>query len=153
MSLKLTLKPDERIIVNGCEMRNSGRRHVMIIESHADVVRGHDLLDQDAASTTVCRVYFLIQSALCHSKLREKLVPRIQKDLATLATIFGGENLSRIFEAANFVSNADYYKALRSLRPVMSYEEELLSFSAAQAARADFGGGRDEDAASAVAAE
>ena len=47
MALKLTLKPDERIVVNGCMMRNSSRRHVLTIESHADVVRGHDLLDED----------------------------------------------------------------------------------------------------------
>ncbi|KAF0674636.1 flagellar biosynthesis repressor FlbT [Profundibacterium mesophilum] len=138
MALKLTLKPDEKIIVNGCEMRNSSRRHVMIIESHADVVRGHDLLDEGDAATPVSRVYYLIQCVLVRANLRDKLVPVIQKDLATLATIFGGSNLSQIFEAASFVSLSDYYKALRALRPVMRYEAELLTFKVGQAVRDDF---------------
>lgn len=126
MALKLTLKPDERIIVNGCAMRNSGRRHVLTIESQADVIRGQDLLDPEGAATPVRRVYFLIQTALTRTDLRDDLLTPIQKQLAVLATVFGGSNVALIFEAANFVSIGDYYKALRSLRPVMRHEEEVF---------------------------
>jgi flagellar biosynthesis repressor protein FlbT len=126
MALKLTLKPDERIIVNGCAMRNSSRRHVLTIESQADVIRGQDLLDPEGAATPVRRVYFLIQTALTRTDLRDDLLTPIQKQLAVLATVFGGSNVALIFEAANFVSIGDYYKALRSLRPVMRHEEEVF---------------------------
>lgn len=126
MALKLTLKPDERIIVNGCAMRNSGRRHVLTIESKADVIRGQDLLDPEGAATPVRRVYFLIQTALTRADLRDDLLSPIQKQLAILATVFAGGNNARIFEAANFVSMGDYYKALSALRPVMRHEEEIF---------------------------
>ncbi len=126
MALKLTLKPDERIIVNGCAMRNSGRRHVLTIESQADVIRGQDLLDPDGIATPVRRVYFLIQTALTRTDLREDLVIPIQKQLAVLATVFGGSNVAQIFESANFVSIGDYYKALRALRPVMRHEADVF---------------------------
>ncbi|WP_375568574.1 flagellar biosynthesis repressor FlbT [Seohaeicola saemankumensis] len=126
MALKLTLKPDERIIVNGCAIRNSGRRHVLTIESQADVIRGQDLLDPDGIATPVRLVYFLIQTALTRADLRDDLVTPIQKQLAVLATVFGGANMGLIFEAANFVSIGDYYKALRALRPVMRHEEDLF---------------------------
>lgn len=132
MALKLTLKPDERIIVNGCEMRNSSRRHVLTIESHADVIRGHDLLDAEGIVTPVRRVYFLIQTALTRADLRDDLVVPIQKQLAVLATVFGGGNVGQIFEAANFVSMGDYYKALSALRPVLRHEEMLLARTSAQ---------------------
>ncbi|WP_212522768.1 flagellar biosynthesis repressor FlbT [Actibacterium sp. MT2.3-13A] len=127
MALTLTLKPHERIVVNGCAIRNSGRRHVLMIESHADVIRGQDLLEEDAAATPVGKAYFLIQTILIRADLREKLVPVIQQNLAALATVFGGTNLVQIFEAANYVSQSDYYKALRALRPVIRHEELLLS--------------------------
>jgi len=127
MALKLTLKPYERFIVNGCAMRNSGRRHSIVIEEKADVVRGKDLLDASAAGTAVKKVYFLIQTALTRADLREKLVPTIQHNLAGLATVFGPPNVGHVFEAANYVSRGDYYKALRELKPVMQYENELLS--------------------------
>lgn len=127
MALKLTLKPDERIIVNGCAMRNSSRRHVLTIESKADVIRGQDLLDAEAVATPVRRVYFLIQTALTRADLRDDLLTPIQKQLAVLATVFIGDNVSQIFEAAHFVSIGDYYKALSALRPVMRHEEEVFA--------------------------
>ncbi|WP_341212426.1 flagellar biosynthesis repressor FlbT [uncultured Limimaricola sp.] len=133
MALKLTLKPDERIIVNGCMMRNSSRRHVLTIESQADVVRGHDLLDADAPVTPVTRVYYLIQTALIQSAVREDLVPVIQRQLADLATTFGSQSLGHIFDAANYVSIGDYYKAMRALRPVIAHETELFERIAARA--------------------
>ncbi len=126
MALKLVLKPDERIVVNGCMMRNSSRRVVLSVESHADVVRGHDLLDEDAPVTPVSRVYYLVQNALIHSRLREDLVPVIQREMANLATTFGNPSLGHIFEAANFVSIGDYYKAMRALRPVLEHEAKLF---------------------------
>ena len=51
MGLRLTLKPSERIVVNGCVIRNSDRRQVLIVENRADVVRESDLLDENSAST------------------------------------------------------------------------------------------------------
>jgi flagellar protein FlbT len=115
-------------------MRNSGRRHVIMIESHADVVRGQDLLDESDAATPVGKAYYLIQTVLIRADLRDKLVPLVQQDLAALATVFGGENLMRIFEAANYVSQMDYYKALRALRPVIKHEARLLSGTATEQA-------------------
>ncbi len=126
MPLKLTLKPGERIVINGCAIRNSDRRQVLTIESRADVVRGKDLLEPDAAATPVSKVYFLVQTVLVSSETREKLIPMIQRDLAVLATVFGTSTVSHIFNAANFVSQGDYYKALSELRHVLRHEEEVL---------------------------
>lgn len=132
MPLKLTLRPDERIVVNGCMMRNSSRRHVLTIESHADVVRGHDLLDEDTPATPVTRAYFLIQTALIQKQLRDELQPLIHDHLAALATTFGHPSLGHVFKAANYVSVRDYYKALRELRPVIEHEAKLFDMIAAR---------------------
>jgi len=134
MPLKLTLKANERIVVNGCVIRNSNRRHVLTIESQADVVRGPDLLDDSATATPVGRAYFLVQTALTHPDTREKVVPMIQADLATLITVMGSATQSHVFQAANYVSIGDFYKALRSLKPVLKREAELLAFAQGRAA-------------------
>lgn len=127
MPLKVTLDANEQIIVNGCAIRNAGRRSAFMIESHADVVRGRDLITAAEATTPVTRAYFLIQTALTEIKRREELLKPIQHSLAELATVFGGPNLAHIFEAANFVSQGDLYKALRELRQVRRHEAALLS--------------------------
>jgi flagellar protein FlbT len=118
MPLKLTLKPDERLVINGCVIRNSSRRQVLTIESHhADVIRGKDILDKEDAATPVSRVYYLIQTALTKAELRDKIVPEIQGQLAVLATVFGPGHVGHVFEAANCVSRMEYYRALSELRP------------------------------------
>lgn len=127
MPLRLTLKPEERIIVNGCVIRNAARRQTLTIENHADVVRGHDLLNEQEVTTPVTRVYFLIQTVLVAAELRDDFSPQIQKNLAELVTVFGSAHTDSIFNAANFVSTGDYYKALRALSGLLKHERDLLN--------------------------
>lgn len=126
MALQLTLKPYERIVINGCVVRNSSRKSTLVIETKADVIRGQDLLSKKAAVTPVNQAYFLIQTALTDPTLQDKLVKPIQKQLAALATTFAPPNVQFVFEAANHVSQRDFYKALRSMRPLMRREAEIL---------------------------
>lgn len=126
MALQLTLKPFERLVINGCVVRNSTRKSTIVIETKADVVRGQDLLSKKAAVTPVNQVYFLVQTALTDPALQDKLRKPIQQQLAALATTFGPPTVHNVFEAANFVSQGDFYKALRSLRPLMKREAEIL---------------------------
>lgn len=130
MALRLTLKPNEKIVVNGCVIRNADRRQTLTIENQADVVRGVDLLDEGEAATPVKQAYFFIQSALLRPEIRRDLVPIIQKKLAHLVPIFHEQISGHIFEAANHVSAGNYYKAMRALREVMRYEAELLALLA-----------------------
>ena len=119
MALKLTLKPNERILINGCIVRNSDRRQLLLIENKADVVREGDLLDENDARTPVKEVYYFVQAALLDPKVRAKLVPIVQKKLGKLVPVFHDDMAQHIFEAANHASNTDFYKAMRSLRPLI----------------------------------
>ena len=126
MTLKITLKPNERIVVNGCVIRNTDRRNALVFETHADIVREADLLTPDAKATPVGRAYYLIQTALLQVDLRDKIVGGIQQDLANLAACFSDRMRGAVVQAATHVSCADYYKALSALRPVLRYEATLL---------------------------
>lgn len=126
MALRLTLKPNEKIVINGCVIKNADRRQMLTIENRADIVRGVDLLDESEAGTPVKNVYYFIQSCLLRPDIRDEMMPVIQTDLANLVPIFHEEIGGHIFEAANHVSCADYYKAMRALRPLIAYEARLL---------------------------
>jgi len=134
MPLRLTLKPNERILINGCVVRNSDRRQMLTIETHADIVREVDLLKENEARTPVKEVYFFIQAALLDPDKRKKLVPIVQKKLGKLVPVFHDEVAQHIFEAANFVSQADFYKAMRALKPLMDYEARLFDMINAKTA-------------------
>lgn len=124
--LKLTLKPHERVVVNGCVIRNGDRRQALTVENRADIVRESDLLKAEAQATPVSKVYFLMQTALIRPETRDQAVTAIQKGLADLACCFGSEMCNRVMFAANYVSTGDYYKAMSEMRVVLRYEAELL---------------------------
>lgn len=124
--LKLTLRPHERVVVNGCVIRNGDRRQALTVENRADIVRESDLLKPDAQATPVSKVYFLLQTALIRPETREKALHAIQCGLVDLACCFGADMRNRVLMAANHVSASDYYKAMSELRAVLKYEAELL---------------------------
>ncbi|WP_353475745.1 flagellar biosynthesis repressor FlbT (plasmid) [Salipiger sp. H15] len=126
MALNLTLKPFERIVVNGCMMRNGGRKTTLTVENRADIIRETDLLKPEAAATPVRAAYFLIQSALIYPERRDALTKSAQQQLAKLATVFTPELAQHVFEAANNVSRREYFTALRDLRPLIKRELEVL---------------------------
>lgn len=132
MALRLTLKPNEKLIINGCVITNADRRQVISIENKADIVRGAHLLDENDAATPVKKVYFFVQSALLRPEIRDDIVPVIQKNLGQLAVVFNQDIAAHIFEAANYISNQEYYYAMRSLREVMAYEQELMALMASR---------------------
>ncbi|WP_127900761.1 flagellar biosynthesis repressor FlbT [Solirhodobacter olei] len=134
MGLKLTLKPNERVVVNGCVIRNSNKRHVLTIENRADVVRGEDLLLEASVATPVKQAYFLIQTALISPETREKLMPVINDMLVKIIGVFSRERTGCVFDAANFVATQDYYKAMAALRPLMRYEQTVLDYAAGNGA-------------------
>jgi len=126
MALRIALRPNEKFIVNGCVIKNINRRQALTIETHADVIREADLLSSDDAATPVKQVYFFVQTTFLKPETRDKLIPIIQKKLGKLALVFEEQTAGHIFEAANHVSAGDFYKALKSLREVLSREAQLL---------------------------
>ncbi|WP_163851550.1 flagellar biosynthesis repressor FlbT [Pseudooceanicola aestuarii] len=126
MSLKLTLKPFEKVVINGCMMRNGGRKTTMSVESRADIIRETDLLKPAAVATPVTTAYFLVQNALTDPERRDDFASAAQKQLAALATVFVPPHQIHAFEAANCVSTGDFFRALRHLRPLLEREAEIL---------------------------
>ncbi|QFT47384.1 flagellar biosynthesis repressor FlbT [Roseivivax sp. THAF40] len=126
MALTLTLKPNEYLIVNGCVIRNASRRQTLHVENRADIIRGQDLILENDADTPTKRICFMIQKALAQPEFRDRLNKKIQTGLAQLVGTFGFDVQSNIFEAANYVSQADYYRAFVSLKPVLKHEAKLF---------------------------
>jgi flagellar protein FlbT len=127
MGLKLTLKPNEKIIINGCVVRNAPRKQTLTIETHADVIRDIDILDEAEAATPVKEVYFFVQAAMLQPHIRDEITPIIQKRLGKLVPVFNSQIGGHLMEAANHVSARNYYNALKAIKPVINYERELLA--------------------------
>jgi flagellar protein FlbT len=125
MSLKITLKSNERLIVGGAVVRNGGKGTVLFIENTIPILREKDILGERDASTPCKRVYFTLQLMY----IDEANVPQYRKAYADLA----GEILKAAPSTASFIEQinerieaGNYYQALKTAKNLIDYEEELL---------------------------
>lgn len=133
MGLKLKLNPNERLIVNGCILRNHGHRRLEIeIENRADVLRSSEMLDADGAKTPVSRLCYKVQIALVSPTERKKLLPEITERLCQLGSAMPSrrEELAAIGE---LIGEGEFYAASRRLQALIPYEARLLEIAKGKA--------------------
>lgn len=125
MSLKITLKSNERLIVGGAVVRNGGKGTVLFIENTIPILREKDIMGERDANTPCKRVYFSLQLMY----IDEPNVPEYRKAYADLAS----EILKAAPSTATFIEQineridaGNYYQALKTARNLIDYEEELL---------------------------
>lgn len=125
MSLKITLKTNERLIVGGAVVRNGGKGTVLFIENTVPILREKDILGEKDANTPCRRVYFSIQLMY----IDEANVPQYRKAYAELASqvLQAAPSTAQFIEQMNErVEAGNYYQALKTARNLIDYEEELL---------------------------
>ena len=62
MALKITLKPNEKMIVGGAVVTNGNAKNSdLIIENNVPVLRQKDILSEQDAASHCSRIYFVIQ--------------------------------------------------------------------------------------------
>jgi len=128
MPLKLKLAPHESFIVNGAVLVNGDFRTSLIVRNFVHVMREKAVLREADANTPTRRLYFVIQTMLMQPPPPSAAVLRTYEEL--LAELRGAyvrsESLETLDHVASLVEKGDYYKALASLQPLISYEAGLL---------------------------
>lgn len=127
MGLKLKLKPKERLIINGCIVRNGEKRLDIEIENRADVLRGNEMMSEEDANTPVRRLCFMIQLALVSRELRPQILPEIMSQIDQLGSIFSKSSSDVFEQVRRLVEEGEFYSACRKLGPIIVREELLLS--------------------------
>jgi flagellar protein FlbT len=129
MSLKVELKPGERLIIGNCVVTNSDQRTRLFIDGRAPILREKDILTAETADTPAKRVYLAVQ--LMYLDETAETVRRqyfgLINDLITAAPSM----LPLVDEMNNEILTGAMYKALKAARKLIRYEEELLSNAAA----------------------
>lgn len=129
MSLTLKLTPRGRVIINGCMIRNDKRTQSFTVENKADILLENHMITQKEAEATISgRISFMIQTALINPEARDRLVPQIHEGIAKLAGVFGPDQRAALIEAGTEVSQHNFFKAMRCLKPVRERESELIDF-------------------------
>lgn len=129
MALKLTLKPEEKVIVNGAVIANGGAKTTLSIENSAIILRQKDILTEEQANTPAKRIYFCLQLAYLDSDHERDYLEKANLLVRDFVEAAPTEEVKQILEAVGTdVSSRNYFKALKQLKKLIAYEEKRLNY-------------------------
>lgn len=129
MALKLTLKPEEKVIVNGAVIANGGAKTTLSIENSAIILRQKDILTEEQANTPAKRIYFCLQLAYLDSDHERDYLEKANLLVRDFVEAAPTGEVKQILEAVGTdVSSRNYFKALKQLKKLIAYEEKRLNY-------------------------
>jgi flagellar protein FlbT len=127
MSLRISLRDGEKVIVNGAVLRSVGRTDLRL-ENGASVLRGRDVMGPEEANTPARRLYFACMMAYIDGGERtihqDNIIDLVRELLAALKA---PEAQATCVSFAQKVACQQFYTALADCRWLMTYEAELLA--------------------------
>jgi flagellar protein FlbT len=129
MSLKVELKPGERMIVGDCLITSGDQRARLFLDGQVPILREKDIISAAAADTPAKRIYFAVQLMYLDDDVEKvraryfELVNDIVK--AAPSTIGLVDNIN------NEILTGSLYKALKAAKLLIQYEQGLLNDAAA----------------------
>ena len=128
MALKLSLKPDERIVINGTVIANGDRRATLIVHNKASILREKDIMQEDEAVTPAKRIYFAVMLMY----MEDSKIDQYHDEFALRMTEFMNaistpEAVELCIIMSREVMNNNYYKALMAGKKLVEFETTRLS--------------------------
>ena len=124
MSLKVELKPGERIIIGECVVTNADQRTRLVIDGHVPILREKDILTPAQADTPAKRIYLSVQLMYTSRD------PRTSHEtyFALVADLIRAAPSAWPYIEAinNHILAGEMYKALKATGKLIAYEKELL---------------------------
>ncbi len=126
MSLKLSLKPGEKVIIGGAVIVNGPSAASLHIENRVPVLRERDILTEEMATTPCKQVYLLLQLMYIGGIPNPDLAQIYGK---LVADIIGAAPSTKnlISGITGYILEGKYYQALKKAQTLIQYEEELLN--------------------------
>ena len=127
MALKITLKPQEKMILSGAVITNGSNTGCrLIVENKVPILREKDILNQNDADTPCRNLYFIIQlmyideeKQSIHQKNYWDQVNKIIKAAPSTVGL-----IDRINEE---IVSGRFYQALKLAQNLITYEQEVVS--------------------------
>ena len=125
MSLRIELKPGERILIGECVITNSDQRTRFVVDGRTPILREKNIMTANRADTPAKRIYLAVQLMYLareprhhHDTYFALLRDFVQAAPSAWPLV---ENIN------NQILSGDLYNALKSTRKLIKFEQELLN--------------------------
>jgi flagellar protein FlbT len=126
MALKISLKPDERIIIGGAVVQNGGARSDFAIENSVPILREKDIMGLADANSPCRRIYFAIQLVYVDEKNIEEhrtTYWKLVKDVTHAAP----STIGLMDQISEHILHDRYYQALKLTNKLIEYEQGVIT--------------------------
>ena len=133
--LVLSLKADEKFLVNGALVQNGPKRgQIRLPDNDVNVLRLSDCLHPDEINTPVRRAYYLAQLILSGDTVPASGALDLLASLSKLDKVFTGTSVEPgITKALVDAGRGRYYSVLVTLKRVLPIEQKMLIHAQEQA--------------------
>lgn len=127
MALKLTLKPREKIIVNGAVLSNGTSKTTLSVENEAVILREKDILTEDRANTPAKRIYFCLQMAYLDAANERDYLDKANHLVRDFVQAVPTAEVRAILEPVGVnIAKRNYFQALKQLHKLIDFEAKRL---------------------------
>ena len=127
MALKITLKPNEKMIVGNAVMVNAnGKNCDLLIENNVPILRQKDVMNEAEATSPCRRIYFVIQLMYIdeeniaeHQKRYWQLIHELIKAAPSMTPLIDQIN-------EEIIANR-FYQSLKLAKLLIDYEQEVVN--------------------------
>jgi len=126
MALKISLKPDERIIIGKAVLQNGGARSDFVIENSVPILREKDIMGLHEANSPCRRIYFAIQLMYVDDgNIEEHRATYwiLVKDVTNAAP----STVGLIDQISEHILHDRYYQALKLTNHLIEYEQGVMN--------------------------
>ncbi|HWV42636.1 flagellar biosynthesis repressor FlbT [Pseudorhodoplanes sp.] len=125
MALKVELKPGERILIGDCVITNGDQRTRFLVDGTAPILRERDIMTAERADTPAKRIYLAVQLMYIGGDptKQHEVYFALMQDIVQAAP----SAWRYIADINNQILTGDLYKALKSAKKLIEYEQELLT--------------------------
>ena len=128
MPLKLTLKPNEKVLIGTAVLTNAGSKAEIIIQNNVPVLREKDIITEENADTIAKKIYFIVLNMYVDAKNESEyhtIYFKLINELMDIAP--NSEVLALIMEISQKILEGEHYIALKVCKKLLNYELELMA--------------------------
>lgn len=134
MPLRITLKPFERMIINGAAIRNGDRNANFIVETQCRFLRETDIVYESEADTPCKKLYITLQVVHLSENPAEPETLFFAQAVEVMKII--PSSAPFLAEIQRLLAEKQTYYALKTCRQLITHEQEVLRSSRKKASAA-----------------
>lgn len=128
MPLKLTLKPNEKVLIGNAVIVNAGKKSEIIIQNTVPVLRERDIITEKKADTLSKKIYFVILNMYVDPNKEKKFHEIYFKLIKELFNAWRDERvLILVMEISRKILEGNHYLALKLCKKLINFEAEVLA--------------------------